>query len=299
MKDHDNFHHHAPHDHDVEGDDDSIEATMARFKELFAENRTALDELLELSRDPNRTEELSALIDDLTYDALMNDDEFTTNVRKLRKHQLTSLQEEVIRSRQRELFDMQKASLISEAGLNTEDLLSSIEKSKLDIKKIVTDSIDEHQEHSADKILQVLGILEIGDDGKERFEYPRELFPKITNDKWDTYLETVREHLKIGRGVRLGTISKAELGDADKVRRAAHNSVSRDVHAILGLEELSEEEWPLEKTRNLLAKMRDRRFPTVETTEKFRTGKAIIEGAIGAHAVRALMTPLSDLYKPE
>lgn len=292
-----NIHHQADpslhHDHE----DDSPEAIAERMRALFGDTKTTFDELRELAADPSASKRLEVFLDDLTYEALYENEAFKKNIEMMHSGKLSSQRQIEVRDNQLQLFNEYRNALIREAGLPTEAGMSEMQKAKERIQEIVSSSIDKSDNLAPTDILQTLGILQLDDEGREYFSYPEGLFPKVTDEKWLTYLETVRTHLRTERAVHAKLKDKTELGVADNARRVAHDAITRDVNELLGLDQLPDSDWDFKKTRNLLAKMRDSRFPTVETAEKFVTEKAVIEGVIGAHAVRALAIRLSEMHK--
>lgn len=278
-------------------DDDSPEAVMARMKELFAFDKSAIDELVELSTDESKSEQFETLLDDLAYEALSGNNEFLENINKVKAHAGSQDDQKTIRSRQREIFEQQKEAILNQAGISTELAKDEMQLSKQRIKSIVEEELAKDPSANPHEILVALGMLKQNDIGEEHFTYPEKLFPTSTNKKWHTYLETVRSHLQIAREIELEMRAPSEIKDYDTARYFAHNSVSRDVDELLGLNQLPDSKWTFLDTRGMLAKIRDNKFPTVETGEKFRTESRIIEGVLGERAIKALRTKLSDLHK--
>lgn len=279
-----------------EDDDDSPEAMIQRVREMYGIEETNLDELRKLAMDESAGERFDVFLDDLTYEVLANNEEFNENRRLMMSGKLSKHAKEEVRDKQRALFSSYRQGIIEEAGLPTESALTEVEKSKQQVRTMLNEVVDNHDTPEPTKALEALGIISHNKKGQEIFTYPRGLFPKSTDNKWDVYLESVKNHLRIERAVHGGTVDKSELGEADTMRRMAHNTVARDVHEILGLDGLEGSNWDFDKTRNLLAKMRDTRFPTVETSEKFVTEDAVLEGAIGLQALKILRAKLSDLH---
>lgn len=280
-------------------DDESNDAFIERVKELYAFESTSLDDLLELSRDPQATGKFEDLLDDLTYKALSENEEFSRNIVEIKSGHHSEEEKLGLRDRQRMLFSQYKEAVLSEAGISTERSKNEMEISKQKIKELIQAELSKNPESGPQDILMSLGMLEIAEDGQEVFAYPEGLFPKSTDAKWATYIETVRSWVRIKGAVDAGMKDISELGEIDKIRRVAHNATARDVDEVLGLGKIPDSRWDFEKTRNLLAKMRDTRFPTKETGEKSVTERAVVEGVIGQHAIKALRTRTSDLHKPE
>lgn len=285
-------HSHDSHQHG-ELNDDAL-GFIERAQALFADQKTAMHELTEIYTAEGSSEHFETFLDDLTYEALSANEEFVKNAEGMKN--ASPKEQERIRIEQRRLFDLYRQAIVEEAGLPTEASLDEIETAKTKIKARIEAAFDTGDEKPVD-ILKALGIIESDSEGVERFVYPEGLFPKSVDNKWETYLETVRNHLRTERAVRMGTRDKSELGEADLVRREAHNAVSRNVDAILGFSEMPDSEWDFEKTRNMLAKMRDQKYPTVETAEKAVTERALLNAVIGYHAVKALTGRLSDMHR--
>lgn len=287
-----------PHHYD---EDESPEATAERIRMLYGIEKTSFDDLIELSKTEPGSERFEVFLDDLTYEALSENKEFKDNGKAMTSGKLSADQQLELRDKQRALFNSYRQAIIQEAGLPTEAALTEVEKSKQKVQAIVARALDSGETPGATQVLEALGVISHDEDSNDIFTYPKDLFPKSTDNKWETYLETVRNHLRIERAVRHELVDKAELGDADTTRRMAHNAVTRDVHEILGLDELADEKWDFEKTRNLLAKMREARFPTVETAEKSVTEEAVLVGVAGRRALEVLhrtrTVRLSDMHE--
>lgn len=239
-------------------------------------------------------EELEAYIDDTTYEALLADDEFVANMARLKEVRQSEnvVAEAAIRTRQKEIFSDYKNTIVNLSGLDSDATKGDFEKAREATGHIINDHLEAGG--TQEDLLKKLGILELNEGGEEVFTYPAHLFPEKTNQKWALYLEKVKAHLKAERATIAGTMSQQEFEDADKARRFAHNSATRDVHEILGLDALPENEWKFSNTRELLAKMRDHRFPTVDTAEKARTTREVLRAA---NALGVLSTRIADLEK--
>jgi hypothetical protein len=296
MLHHEADHHAVTPDTDADKEPVGFAAFAARLKERAREEGkvTALDHLHELYR-ANDQEALDTYIDDLVYEALQNDEEFLDNIqtlREARKANGTGAENEDLRRRQNEIFNEYKRNLISISGLPEAVGQDEYEEAKKRIQGIIAEHVTTHD--GTDGVLGALGILTLDDEGREIFTYPRGLFPAQTDQKWDLYLERVQNHLRKERGVVVGTLDKDELEDADKMRRTAHDSATRDVHSLLGLDTITDGQWDFKKTRAMLGKMRDSKFPTVETAEKGRTTEQVLRAA---NALGVLSTKISDLRR--
>lgn len=281
----DNLHHHQSDDEQMR------EEALALYERVYGKNKSVVDELIRLSGIPDEKEHFETLLEDVAFEALKEHEEFTHNAMKMRSGGLSKEQQLTVRDRQRELLSLCKVSILSEAGIDTDAAKTDFDLAKAHVKEIVDSITSSSEGFEAVDILSEMGIIAKDENGEDIFQYPPSLFPQSTDKKWGTYLESVRAHLRTERAVHAGTLGKEALGEADRLRRYAHNAVSRDVHEILGFS------WDFEDTRNLVAKMRDSRFPTVETGEAFRTGKAVAEGALGVAALNVMLTNLADLHK--
>jgi hypothetical protein len=254
---------------------------------------TAFDEVRHLYETGNK-EALEVYIDDLVYEALASDEEFTRNIALVRKIRSDGAiaNEEAIRNRQNELFNEYKRDLVGLVGLPSEIGQDEYELAKERVARVVGDYL----KSGGDKndTLRSLGILSIDDEGREYFSYPQGLFPKETDKKWDLYLDRVRDDVRKERGMQAGTIGQDERELADKMRRLAHDAVTRDVHTILGFEATEGSSWNFGSTRNMLAKMRDAKYPTVETAEKDRTVNQVLHAA---NMLGVLGTKIADLHR--
>ncbi len=257
--------------------------------ELFKENLrkhgeskgqlTVTDELRKIY-ETGDFEALDDRIDELVELALEKDEEFTSNAKfkanALRTNMLFPQDDLAISLRQKEIRDEYKRTVVSLAGLPEATGLSELEQSKLRVKEIIGETVESGD---ADEVLKALGILSIDEDGKEVYSYPKGLFPSETDKKWELYLDRVRQHLQIVKDVKNLKADPAEIGNAEVLRRSAHNSVTADVHEILGFDKLSVKNWSFVRTRGFLAKIRDERYPTASTAEKQRTTTEVLRAA--------------------
>lgn len=286
--------HHDSHDHHP-SPANGFDAFRERLEKKLAPSKTALDELRDLHSSGDK-ETFDVFIDDLVYEALGTNEEFIANV-----HQINHLralpgdhtsEESAIRDRQNELFNQYKADIIDLAGLPSEAGQDEYALAKDSVQQKIAEIVE--KDGSSSDLLKELGILTLDKDQNEIFTYPRGLFPENTDKKWDLYLERVKDHLRKERGAGLGTIDRSEYAIADQMRKLAHDSLTNDVHDLLQLNKLSDESWGFAQTRRMIAKMRDSRYPTVETAEKDRTTDRILEAS---QVLGVLGTKLSDLNK--
>lgn len=276
----------------------SQDALRERYAKIFEGLKTSADELRSVYDKEGMSPRFNDLLDDIAYVALQQCDEFRTNVESLRSGRLSANQDRTVRERQQVIFSDYKKMIIEEAGLPTEASLSELERAKEHVVEIVNEFAHRPGKKTPNDILHHLGILVNDENKREIFVYPEDLFPESVNHKWDVYIESVLSHLRAQRDLSHGTGSQQELASADRTRRYAHNAISKDVDEILGFNELPDSQWNIEKTRDLLAKMRDSRFPTVETAEAAMTAAAIA-GGLGLHVASVLGTRLSDLHRKQ
>jgi hypothetical protein len=266
-----------------------------RLEKKLAPSKTALDELRDLHATGTR-EAFDVFVDDLVYEALGSNDEFMNNVQtinRLRRLPGDHTEEEsAIKDRQNELFNQYRADIIDLAGLPTEAGQDEYVVAKAVIQEKISEIVAKNG--SSSDLLQELGIISLDEEGEEIFTYPRGLFPHATDKKWDLYLERVKDHLRKERGTNVGTIDRSEYAIADQMRKLAHDSVTNDVHSLLQLNKLPDESWGFAQTRRMMAKMRDSRYPTVETAEKDKTTSRVLEAS---QVLGVLGTRLSDLNK--
>lgn len=308
MHDTDNFSRHSQDGHPDQGfhpihgdeeDPDSPEAFVRRAAEAFSGERTQLDRLLEVyEAEGANSEHFATLLDDLAYESLEQHPDFIRNAQMVHNDRLSKADRQRYRDAQKELFLQQRQAIIEAAGLPTELAISDIEKARQNVKKVVRTVITQSNgEVDPGLILRSLRILRQDGEGRDYFAYPQGLFPQAVDRQWEVYLESVRHHLRIKRNVEMGVSHPQEMGDADRARRIAHNAVTRSIDRILGLDGDGISGWDFEKSRNLVAKMRDSRYPTIETSEMAVTERAVAEAVAGMHAVRALSKRLSDFHQ--
>jgi hypothetical protein len=254
-------------------------AFIERMKVVFEPLKNQFDVLRELY-EAGENEHLDDMLDDMAYEALGSNEEFQGNRKLLLADEGRRLRKDKakqITDRQRELLAMYKQAIAIEAGLPDEAHQSEIELGRQRVREKLDEAEQVRELKNESDVLRALGILTQDTEGRSVFAYPQDLFPESTDAKWHAYLGSVMNHLRETRKLQHGVGSQDEVADADRMRRHAHNTVTQDVHEILGLDQL-DQKWNLEQTRNLLAKMRDSRFPTVETSEEAVTAGVVVEG---------------------
>ncbi len=275
----------APHD-DEDLNEESLEAYIRR---TYA-TQSNFDELLQLhaSEGVDSTGFQEALAD-LAYDALDENEQFTRNIRRLKVRGLSAEEDSAIRAEQKALFERYKLAIVHEAGIPEDGALDAMEGARAKVSHLLTETLQNNENAEIDDVLKALGIIVVDKDGNDRFHYPEDLFPARTNEKWKTYISAVMLHVKADKELKAKRGSKAEVEYADGVRTVAHTAVTTDIDAILGLSQLDDHQWDFKKSRALIAKMRDVKFPTVETRESQLTATAIADGLIGVHALKSLI----------
>lgn len=267
----------------------SAESFMQRVLDYGKEHGqlTQLDEVQRLYREGNE-EELDLYLHKLVDTALEHDEESLSNLQILKTSagnvKLQEQRDAAIRLRQRELYEEYKATIVSLAGLPDSYGLDEQEIARDRIKSIVEKSAETN---STNDVLIALGILSIDEDGKEVFTYPAGLFPPRTDMNWKIYLQKVRVHLKVQADVKAGRAAKTEETNPDLLRKMTHDTVAKDIDELLGINDF---EW----TRRMVAKMRDTKYPTVETAERDKTTEKILHAA---NALGVLATKVSDTQK--
>ncbi|MEO5499637.1 MAG: hypothetical protein ABIR46_04000 [Candidatus Saccharimonadales bacterium] len=284
----------SPHLDVYDDDDNSPEAVMERMMRLYG--RSNLDDLVALSRDEEKHEAYQELLNELAYEVLATNEEFVANGLAMRSGQSSPEKQKDIKERNLELLHIAREAIVQEAGLSTEESLTDTEAAKKRVFEIIEHQLDVEGDTGPDGLLHALGILLETPEGKDRFIYPKGLFPKSTDAKWSTYIQSVQEHLAAVEALenKEPNASQAIVKAADTTRTYAHNKVSRDVDEILGFNTLPDTKWDFVKTRELIAKMRDTKFPNQQTGEKFLTENAVIEGTMGSAAVKTLIALRKD-----
>lgn len=269
--------------------DFELQELSERMSALYEPLTTKQDELKQLyedsKKDAGKLELFTDLLDDIAYKALEKNDTFTQNITAMRK---ASPDEQIrIRDDQRAMFNDVKTMILREAGIRDFEDERDLEVAKAKIREKIQPLLDNSSVSEAN-ILEALEVLVVDESGDKIFHYPDGLFPKATTEKWNNYLAAVRQHLRTKRNVDTGVGDRKDEEQDDAMRRIAHNAVSEDINELLGLSGLPDAEWDFEKTRKLVAKMRDERYPTIETAEREVTEKAILDGIFGKQVVSVL-----------
>lgn len=244
-------------------------------------------ELLRSSHKSGNTDDFEALLDDTTTEFLATrNPQFAQNIRAMRATQNPELQGE-IRDRQLALYDQAKAIILETAGISEDASKSDLDRAR----EAITVRLQSAYERDGDHYdpLATLKILQEDEDGQEVFTYPNGLFPKETDDRWSAYIDAVKRHVQVSNKLANGLAAQGDVVQADYERRMAHNALARDLQHMLGKPGDDFEEY-----RKLAAKMREQRFPSVETSEKSRTNLMIGTSAI--EAMHSHLLPHDAVY---
>lgn len=247
--------------------------------------QTNLAELLRLHA-AGRLDEFDDQLSEIVFESFADDRLFMGNIRRIHDKSTPKQEQESIREAQRRAFEGRKKAILQEIGIEAVDDESQFEQKREAIQKKFQE-LQISGNESEDDILRILGVIDTNENGQESFTYPKDLFPDSTNEKWDAYLGSVKAHIQKSREYGNGMLAAEDVELADRTRRVAHNAVSRDVDKLFGLDLLPESSWSFEKTRRLVMKMRERRFPTINTAEEHVTTRAVASGLAAAAALAA------------
>lgn len=235
------------------------EAFIERMKAISERVKTSGQSLRELY-DNGQTEELDEAIDDIATDLRMGDPENTLllkSLRSIRGGNLSRPQDEAaVVTRIKDLQSTYRDLLVMESGLPNEARLNEVEKAKTFIKEKLQAA--GYGGGDPAEALHILGIIDEA-DGEPTYHFP-DYLPESVKEKWCIYLTSVIEHVNSEDALESGSGSKEAVMDADRTRTYAHNSVTKDVHDILGLE--GDKGWGFKDTRQLLANIRDYVLPS-------------------------------------
>jgi len=231
-------------------------AFIERMKKLFEFTKSNCDELKDLyTSDP---EAFQDALDDCADKVADHDPEYQRILSNLKEARRLGADDTPLVQSLREIHGHLKQIIISEAGLPDEARFSEIEQAKGSIANLLSEAGSEHALAQPKDALRAIGII-TGEDSDEKYQFPYDLIPQSVSDKWTTYLAAVCNHVQVQKDVR-GKDGHDAVERADRTRRFAHNSVTDDVHVILGFE--TAYDWKKEQTRELLAKIRDHEFPS-------------------------------------
>lgn len=245
------------------------------------------------SNDPDGQEAFSETLEDVAFSLAeyLHGEEIRGNISIIRDPSAPKEAQRQARDAQLKLLQKCEQQILELAGLDISKNKSDTAIAKEAIEKKLVDA--QREDGDAFDPLRTLGILQQNNQGEMVFVYPRNIFPKSTNDKWDKYVIAVSQHMDIASRFGKGLSTKEDIVEADRSRRIMHNAISRDVQNILGL---SGKEWDFEESRKLVAKMRENRFPNMLTGEAARTARATIAGIVGMTVVKDMRRRLLPGY---
>lgn len=251
-----------------------------------------VDLLQQLYRD-NDLVRAHEKLTEIAYDYLSDNftEEHTANMTVIRSRIASDTDKGAAIENNKRLLERAKQAVLDHAKI----------EGTMDAYKIARDHIVEIVERDRElngdlsKPLLALGILCEDQKGSERWVYPRGLFPEETNAKWQSYIQAVKQHVFKAENLQYGG-AQSEVVDADRSRRVAHDAISRDVQTLLGFEDTEE---GFEEARSLVAKMRENRFPTVDTGESARIASRVEKGIGHGSVVDVLRDRFGRYSDPE
>lgn len=269
---------------------DEFKGLISTLRESYNNSHNTMHELYELylSGDP---EKLTERLENIAYAVLESCPIFVENRDKLKNPKAHKIDDDEARkiSAQQRIYVSDTIELIAlEAGIPLETVQDDITRSRENVKQILESAIEEGKITEPEDALRVLGIIVTDKDDNDVFVWPDDLFPESVNKLWYYYLELVVEHTEEDELLKRGSGNKMVVKDLDYSRRSAHTRAAKAVASILEID-TTKQGWSLEETRNLLAKMRDHKFPNVDTSESKRTAEEILDG----HSL-ALGNPTQD-----
>lgn len=250
---------------------DSIESFEERMKSIFNKTKTESDNLRDLyENDPDAYEDE---IDEIIDAASDDDAGFIETLKKLKQARGGPDEAQLVLHIKEMRANLRKL-ILSEAGLPDESRFMQIENAKKQVSEVLRAS--QESTSTPTDALNVLGILQRNDNEDDMLSFPYDLMPVSVVEKWKTYLGSVILHVRAADNV-MKTGDRDAVENADRVRTYAHNSVTDDVHAILGLEGLGG--WDRAKTRQLLGNIRDHELPSFESARDARASGIVDESA--------------------
>ncbi len=280
------------HDEHSSNDDELQDLQEKWGIDHIAPPSTSILQSLKDTYEQGDSEAFEMFFEDIAADFLSNNSpEFTKNIQNMRRTANPEAQQR-IKDRQLILFKEAKEFIADLAALPAHATLTEIEAAKARIHHRLITSLQRDPKNFDP--LSALGILTTDDKGTEHFTYPRGVFPAATDAKWYRYLDAVAQHIKAANALSRGTSSQSDVEHADRDRRVAHNSIARDVKDLLSLPGDD-----IEESRRLVVKMRENRFPNVDTSEKARTNEALRIGATVVSGMYEHLLPRNTiLYEP-
>lgn len=248
--------------------------------------------MLETLYKENNTEKLNDTIDELIDELVVDDPEWTENLRKLKEMQSlrnkNESAEQAIVARQKELKSMYRVIIVNEAGLPDEARFTEIEQAR----NVVAKKLQEQLEPVTDTAgaLVALGIVEKHDD-QQKFRFPTELMPASVQEKWETYLASVCHHRRLADH-NTTVEENYRIEEADRTRQYAHNSVTADVNAILDFSKI-DPNWSFKETRALLGSICNFTFQTEDAYLSPESQRLLDQHTSGIHASAILSDKFS------
>lgn len=235
-------------------------------------------------------DELDMLLDDIAVGILKSHSpQFEENLKAVRDRRASESDRAAARDRQTSLILRTREAVLLEAGINPELSVSEDERER----QAVRNRLYGARERDGDDFnpLREIGMIQTDSEGNDRFRFPKEVMPKITVGKWNTYVDAVKAHLKSENAVKSGRVDRSELVQADQHRKIAHDSITRDLMNLLGVTDF-------EEMRRTVAKMRDGNFPSIPTGEEERVNRQLQEGVRMFDALRSHLFP-EGAYLPD
>ncbi len=240
----------------VDGESETSEF-IENMKKIFAFTRTMSDSLRETyATDPEAFKEA---LDDTAEEAASKSQSFQAILTELRQARCIGADEAPFVNKLKEMLENIKKIIISEAGLPDEALFSKIEQAKLDVAASLLKANQGNPVTQPIQALEMLGVMTKDDEGNYDYRFPYDYMPDSVVEKWKIYLAAACEHMQL-KDAAVKTGETGLVAQADKTRKYAHDSVTRDVHVILGLDGLGG--WGNADTRKLLGACRDYELPT-------------------------------------
>lgn len=210
---------------------------------------------------------------DKVVDSVFDQDEAAQDTIKQIQVAREARDEETIKTltaSQRERYTQLRRNLAAELGVEIEDTEQQNEDYRAELLKRVEGLSGATEE----QIMRKLGFLVPDTEtGKEKFNFPADIFPPHIVDKWKNYEQTIQSHVAASmRFNRALDDNSDEIVQLDALRRYAHNKLATSVQEFLKLED-----WDFKRVRIFIAKLVEQRFPTVETKESEVTSKDVVE----------------------
>ncbi|NBU34464.1 hypothetical protein EB118_07465 [bacterium] len=206
-------------------------------------------------------------------DELPESREISTELQRARQDR-NSIKETELVQKQKNIYSNLVEELALIAGIETDQ--GRVERENAEYRIKLGDLFDDSSlvSDSSDDLLMKIGMLEQDSETSNlRFNFPEKVFPPHVKEKWDHYIDIVARHtsaiLERSQG-GAGAKDPSFITQLDVIRTHAHNNLSMAIKNFLVLDG-----WDLEKCRNLVIKMRDKKLPTIETAESHVTARSV------------------------